>query len=260
MSKRTADTPHDNGEQCKRFQRAIKFYDTIDKVFPADPVIIKISKACEQVKRTGDSPHEDTEQCKRFKASIDNFYDTIAKDLPVDPVITKISKAYEHVKRTSDSPGGDTEQCKRFKASIEESLDKSVSEFICPITQELPVDPVIAEDCTIYERNAIQQWFTHHTRSPATNLQIGTNIVPVVQVKKWLRFIIKSGVTISCRANALRNRITDEIEIEIQQRLASGGDINAALRLAVWYWTGEHSLQQKQTTLLQVCKDGIHRL
>ena len=42
---------------------------------------------------------------------------------------------------------------------MRESINDIAKEFICPITQELPVDPVIAKDGKIYERDAILEWF-----------------------------------------------------------------------------------------------------
>mmetsp|Transcript_62241 Transcript_62241/g.140767 ORF Transcript_62241/g.140767 Transcript_62241/m.140767 type:complete len:397 (+) Transcript_62241:96-1286(+) len=43
-------------------------------------------------------------------------------------------------------------------------------EMICPITQELMVDPVLAEDGFTYERVAMERWFsTGRRRSPVTN-------------------------------------------------------------------------------------------
>ena len=39
-------------------------------------------------------------------------------------------------------------------------------EFVCPITRELPVDPVVAADGCIYERGAIVRWFKRCRRSP----------------------------------------------------------------------------------------------
>lgn len=40
--------------------------------------------------------------------------------------------------------------------------------LICPITQELFRDPVIAEDGRLYEREAITRWITEHGTSPFT--------------------------------------------------------------------------------------------
>lgn len=41
--------------------------------------------------------------------------------------------------------------------------------FLCPITQEMMKDPVIAADGYTYERNAIQDWLQQQNRSPMTN-------------------------------------------------------------------------------------------
>ena len=43
---------------------------------------------------------------------------------------------------------------KKFRNVIDEMAD----EFVCPITQELSVDPVTAEDGRVYERSAMEEW------------------------------------------------------------------------------------------------------
>ena len=48
---------------------------------------------------------------------------------------------------------------KKLQASkFKKTVDDSASEFLCPITQELPIDPVTAEDGRVYERQAIETW------------------------------------------------------------------------------------------------------
>jgi hypothetical protein len=47
-------------------------------------------------------------------------------------------------------------------------------EWLCPITQTLMHDPVVASDGTCYEREAIETWFAHHDTSPLTNLKVET--------------------------------------------------------------------------------------
>ena len=41
--------------------------------------------------------------------------------------------------------------------------------FLCPITDEIMVDPVICSDGHSYERSAIEDWLRCHDRSPQTN-------------------------------------------------------------------------------------------
>ncbi len=51
--------------------------------------------------------------------------------------------------------------------------ESEAEDFICPITQEIIHDPVV---CTLdghaYERNAIEEWFKHNTRSPLNRNEI----------------------------------------------------------------------------------------
>ena len=42
-------------------------------------------------------------------------------------------------------------------------------DFMCPITQEKMIDPVIAQDGHTYERKAIEAWFSTSSMSPMTN-------------------------------------------------------------------------------------------
>jgi len=58
--------------------------------------------------------------------------------------------------------------------------------LVCPITQELFVDPVFAEDGHTYERGAITRWFnTGNTRSPVTNEELeGKRLIPNHVLKK----------------------------------------------------------------------------
>ena len=51
-------------------------------------------------------------------------------------------------------------------------------DFICPITQELMHDPVIALDGHSYERDAINEWFGRGTtKSPLTGVVLGSRHV-----------------------------------------------------------------------------------
>ena len=55
-------------------------------------------------------------------------------------------------KRAAQDALAETEAVnKRYRQAI----DEAVEEYVCPITAELPVDPVTAEDGRVYERHAI---------------------------------------------------------------------------------------------------------
>lgn len=56
--------------------------------------------------------------------------------------------------------------------------------FICPITQEVMSDPVIAPDGNCYERSAIEQWLATHDTSPMTNQRLpAKNLIPNHQLR-----------------------------------------------------------------------------
>lgn len=46
-------------------------------------------------------------------------------------------------------------------------MDEEIEEeFICPISQEMMSDPVVAADGVTYERESIHKWFQKHNTSP----------------------------------------------------------------------------------------------
>ena len=80
---------------------------------------------------------------------------------------------------------------KRKAPSLAESIH---DELICPITYEMPAEPVYAEDGRLYERSAIEQWFAADNRSsPMTKLPMGTRLVDAVQVRNVIERIVESG-------------------------------------------------------------------
>eukprot|EP00873_Tetraselmis_striata_P035800 jgi/Tetstr1/456064/TSEL_042834.t1 len=58
--------------------------------------------------------------------------------------------------------------------------------LICPITQDIMADPVLAEDGYTYEREAIAAHFRRRAVSPMTNLPIGTAVFPNRIVKSMV--------------------------------------------------------------------------
>ena len=59
---------------------------------------------------------------------------------------------------------GDEQELKRVKTVMNSVAD----EYLCPITQELPIVPVMAEDGKFYERWAIEEWLSKRHTSPLT--------------------------------------------------------------------------------------------
>jgi len=72
------------------------------------------------------------------------------------------------------------------KELLEEQLaniDDLLETYVCPISQEIVTDPVIAEDGHTYERISIENWLKTHSTSPMTSQPIGKKLVPNFKAK-----------------------------------------------------------------------------
>lgn len=56
-------------------------------------------------------------------------------------------------------------------------IDTVPNEFVCPITTEIIMDPVVAVDGHTYEREAIEKWFQGRDTSPKTNEKLPSKIL-----------------------------------------------------------------------------------
>jgi hypothetical protein len=86
-------------------------------------------------------------------------------------------------------------QLSELKASAADSAAREVSvcpdEFVCPITGEVMVDPVVTADGFTYERAAIAKWLKKHDTSPCTNAvlehrHLATNLALRSQIRDHL--------------------------------------------------------------------------
>mmetsp|Transcript_36489 Transcript_36489/g.77608 ORF Transcript_36489/g.77608 Transcript_36489/m.77608 type:complete len:376 (-) Transcript_36489:322-1449(-) len=65
--------------------------------------------------------------------------------------------------------------------------DSIPKDFLCPITQDLMSDPVIASDGNSYERAVIESWFSRCRRSPMTNEELpDTRLIPNRTLKRMI--------------------------------------------------------------------------
>ena len=132
-----------------------------------------------------------------------------------------------------------------------EAIGTIAKELLCPITQELPIRPVTAEDGKIYEEKAIREWFgtKRMAKSPTTGADIGTKLVPVVQVRNNIESLIQTGAIEGELAEAWKQKLADETKVkECRAKAEGGGDGEAMWLLGAWYGSGEHGL----------AKDDVH--
>ena len=146
-------------------------------------------------------------------------------------------------KRDSSDAVGEVdsvETSKRFRSAVDESL----THLVCAITQELPLDPVTAEDGNIYERSAIEEWLKQQQKSPLTNQPMGSKLLPAFQVRSMIETMVRSGAIGGEVAESWRKRLEVEQEVARVKERADGGDVEAMLLLAKMYHVGRDGLKK----------------
>jgi len=134
------------------------------------------------------------------------------------------------------------QESKRVKTAMNSIAD----EWVCPISQALPLDPVMAEDGKIYERAAIAKWLAEHQRSPSTGMAMGTKLVPSPQVRNTLEHLVQSGAIDGDKAVAWKTKLKHEQEVKELRAKADAGDADAMNTLGVSYTCGNAGLVKDQ--------------
>ena len=151
-------------------------------------------------------------------------------------------------KRAAEETQAETQAVtKRYRQAI----DDVAEEYVCPITAELPIDPVTAEDGRFYERHAIEEWFSRQpeaqVKSPVTNEPMGKRLLPAVQVRNSLKRLVESGAISGSKADAWKKAMAEEAELAVLRAQAEGGDAKAMRRLGFAYRHGRRGLKQDYT-------------
>ena len=133
---------------------------------------------------------------------------------------------------------------KRYRQAIDEVAE----EYVCPITAELPLDPVTAEDGRCYERWAIEAWFARQpqalVKSPVTNEPMGKRLFPAVQVRNSLKRLVESGAISGSKADAWKKAMAEEVVVAALRQRAEGGDSDGMVQLGEWYYNGTNGLKK----------------
>ena len=77
-------------------------------------------------------------------------------------------------------------------ASGQKLASAVLSSVTCPISQALVVDPVMAEDGAIYERDQITKWLSSNKRSPVTNAAMGARLVAAQNTRSLVESLLES--------------------------------------------------------------------
>lgn len=143
-----------------------------------------------------------------------------------------------------------SEVCKIRSDRYRSTIDSVAEEYVCPITGELPLDPVIAEDGRIYERASMERLIRDRRddlRSPVTEERMGPSLVPALQVRSAIERLILSGAVGGDKAARWIKQFEDRLEVEMLWEMAKDGDTDAMCRLAYYYGKGEKGLPESES-------------
>ena len=122
------------------------------------------------------------------------------------------------------------------------ALNEIAAEYVCPLTRELPVDPVMAKDGQIYERSEILKWLARNATSPVTREPMGTELTPVPLIRNTIEKLVSSGAIDGEISAAWTKKLADEEEVKEMRARAAGGDEMAPWQLGMWYQFGKKGL------------------
>ena len=148
---------------------------------------------------------------------------------------------------------------KRKRTNVVQTL---AAELICPITQDLPVEPVMAADGGIYNRPDISKWFRTSNTSPLTNQEIPKTLIPVPRIRNQIEALVESGDLSDEQVQSWRTRVAEaeamKAEVEDLRLKCEQNDRTAMMKLALLYSKGMKGLepdQQKAVSLWKTAAD-----
>jgi hypothetical protein len=145
----------------------------------------------------------------------------------------------------------EAEEASAKASKYQKTIDDGAEEFVCPITQELPLDPVMAEDGRVYERSAITDWLRTKKKSPHTNESMGSKLIPAMQVKNLISSMVRSGAISGDKAGAWTKKLEAEKNVEETRRLAEAGDKVKMTEMGRIYRDGTHGMSKDDSLCVQ---------
>jgi Sel1 repeat/U-box domain len=145
---------------------------------------------------------------------------------------------------------------KRKKKGVKQAKTFPCDDLICPITLELPMDPVFAEDGRVYENEAIIRHMSlvgchgRELKSPVTNAPMGRRLVSAHQTKCLIEALVEGNIIegdllSSWNERQLEKKKNEEKKVTADMlQKANRGDATAMVELGVRYETGIRGLEK----------------
>lgn len=149
--------------------------------------------------------------------------------------INRVYLARRMSQRAREADKVTARELRRTKSAV----DTAIAEFVCPISQKLPVDAVTAEDGKLYERAAIAEWLKKNQTSPVTNEAMGSRLVPApLGVRNMIRSMVESGTVTGDIADEWTSKLAEERHVDDTRKRAEAGDAKAMTMMGTWYLHG----------------------
>lgn len=152
----------------------------------------------------------------------------------------------------------------RFSTNTSKVSDTVIESFICPITHFLMVDPVLAEDGHIYEREAIQRWLSIKPISPLIPSKkiTGKNLFPIRVIKEAIKALVESGSVEKFLSESWREKNRELMLAKgiilykkgMVMDAAKLGYPKAQARVAYWYFNGRHGLKKDYSKCIELAR------
>lgn len=171
--------------------------------------------------------------------------------------------AYLHLKLIydlrGDSAGGKGYSSRRRGSKSKKGTCNVAENLLCPITLELPLDPVTCEDGRIYERKAIEKYFatkaeknkddnnkdgSSQIKSPITNEPMGNRVMAAPQHRNLIEALIETGTLPSELSEKWLEKVREKKNAEVLLKRATQNDAKAMEKVAINYFRGENGFQE----------------
>ena len=139
-------------------------------------------------------------------------------------------------------------------------VQKLAAELICPIIQDLPVEPVMAADGGIYNRPDISKWFRTSSKSPITNQDIPKTLIPVPRIRNQIEALVESGDLSDEQVKSWKARVAEaesmKAEVENLHLRCQKNERTAMMTLALFYSKGMKGLEPDQEKAVSLWKSA----
>ena len=140
-----------------------------------------------------------------------------------------------------------------------------LAEFLCSISCQLPIDPVLALDGRVYDREFITDWFTRNPgdtcKSPMTNKPIRKTLVPATQIKSTIALLIDRGIIANSETEEWKRAVKEQegwsIEFKNAMCDASKGVLQQMAHVGDCYRDGVGTTMNKEKALKWFTKASL---